>query len=97
MNKILEIGDALLHAGSMFAVGVLIALTQILGSGEKITLKMAIGRALATGGLATSAGAVVLWIPNAPLFSQIGLAAILASLGVSGLEKLFTTILERRG
>lgn len=97
MEKLIEIRDALVHIALLFTVGAAIALFQALGSSERASPKVMLARALATGGLATAAGAVLLWMPAAPLEAQIGLAAALASLGTSGLERMFSRWLEQRG
>lgn len=69
-------------------VGVLIALGQILQTKDPITLKVAIGRCITTGGIALVAGAALTLFPDIPFIAQIGIAAMLASLGNSGLEAI---------
>lgn len=69
-------------------IGVLIALGQILQTKDPITLKAAIGRCITTGGIALVAGAALTFFPGIPFIAQIGIAAMLASLGNSGLEAL---------
>jgi hypothetical protein len=96
-TRSVEIVDALVNASIFFILGTFIATVQIIGSAERITWKIGIAKALSTGGLATAASAVVLLIPNASFSAQVGVAAGLASLGVTGLEKLFVKILEKRG
>ena len=43
-----------------------------------------------------AAGAVLVWVPDLPLIGQVGVAAVLASLGTSGLERLFQRLLQGR-
>jgi len=43
-----------------------------------------------------AAGAVLVWVPDLPLLGQIGIAASLASLGASGLERLFQRAIAGR-
>jgi hypothetical protein len=82
----------------LFAVvGVTIGVGQLLASGEVLTWRIIIGRSLSTGGIAMAAGAVLVWVPDLPLIGQIGVAAALASLGTSGLEKVFQRMLAGRG
>jgi len=55
-----------------------------------------IGRAICTGGVAMSAGAVLVWVPELSILGQVGVAAALASLGTAGLERLLGRVLEGR-
>lgn len=77
-------------------VGISIGLGQLLASGELLTWRIIIGRSLSTGGIAMAAGAVLVWVPDLPLVGQIGVAAGLASLGTSGLERLFQRAIQGR-
>ena len=75
--------------GFLFGViGILTALGQLLGSKEDLTWRLVIGRCLSTAGIASAAGVVLLVFPAIPPIAQIGVAAALASLGTSGLERL---------
>lgn len=87
-----QIGNALLFS----LVGISIGLGQLLASGEALTARIIIGRALSTGGIAMAAGAVLVWVPDVPMLGQIGIAAALASLGTSGLERLFQRLIAGR-
>lgn len=87
-----QIGNALLFS----LVGISIGLGQLLASGEALTARIIIGRALSTGGIAMAAGAVLVWVPDVPMLGQIGVAAALASLGTSGLERLFQRLIAGR-
>ena len=87
-----QIGNALLFS----LVGISIGLGQLLASGEVLTARIVIGRALSTGGIAMAAGAVLVWVPDVPMLGQIGVAAALASLGTSGLERLFQRLIAGR-
>lgn len=78
-------------------VGLCIALSKLLDSKEKITPRIAIGRALSTSGIAMAAGLILIWFPNVPWVAQLGAAAALASLGTSGLERLFQKVLGGPG
>lgn len=92
VSAVSEWGGAL----GFFIVGALISVGQLMASTEVLTLRIVIGRALSSGGLAMAAGAVVVWIPDLPYLAQIGVASLLASLGTSGLERLFSKILQAR-
>ena len=87
-----QIGNALLFA----LVGISIGLGQLLASGEVLTARIIVGRALSTGGIGMAAGAVLVWVPDVPMLGQIGVAAALASLGTSGLERLFQRLIAGR-
>lgn len=87
-----EIGNAILFG----IVGVSIGIGQLLASGEVLTWRIIVGRALSTGGIAMAAGTVLVWVPDLPLIGQIGIAAGLASLGTSGLERMFQRLIEGR-
>lgn len=79
------------------AVGISIGLGQLLASPERLTPRIIIGRALSTGGLAMAAGLVLVWVPDLPLIGRVGVAAALASLGTSGLERIFQRVMQGRG
>lgn len=87
-----QIAQALLFS----LVGISIGVGQLLASGELLTARIVIGRALSTGGIAMASGAALVWVPELPLLGQIGIAAALASLGTSGLERLFQRLLQGR-
>ena len=98
-----KLGDAVRHWHDQFAssllfslVGISIGMGQLLASNERITLRLLLGRALSTGGLAMAAGIALIWVPELPMVGQIGVAAGLASLGTSGLERAFQRALKSR-
>lgn len=78
------------------AVGIAIGMGQLLASHEPLPPRIIIGRALSTGGLSMAAGLVLVWVPDLPLVGQIGVAAALASLGTSGLERVFQRVMQGR-
>ena len=75
-------------------IGLAVGLGQLLASKEDLTARIIIGRCLSTAGLAVAAGAVLAWMPGIPPIAQIGIAATLASLGTSGLEKVIQRIAQ---
>lgn len=87
-----QIAQALLFS----LVGISIGMGQLLASNEVLTPRIVLGRALSTGGIAMASGAVLVWIPDLPLLGQIGIAAVLASLGTSGLERVFQRVIQGR-
>ena len=95
-DKFLAWYEQVAHAIIFSAIGISIGLGQLLASNEQLTPRIIIGRALSTGGIAMASGAVLVWIPDLPLIGQIGIAAVLASLGTSGLERVFQRVILGR-
>ena len=94
IQMLVEWRDNLAHALMFLVIGISIGLGQLLASPERLTKRIIIGRALSTGGLSMAAGLVLVWVPDLPLVGQIGAAAGLASLGTSGLERMFQRVLQ---
>lgn len=92
----LEYAEQIIHATLFAVVGIIIGVGQLLASQEVLTPRIIVGRALSTGGLGMVAGLAVVWIPDVPLVAQIGLAAAIASLGTSGLERVFQRVIGGR-
>lgn len=80
----------------LWAIGMLIGLGQLLMGPDELSRRRMVGRAIVSGGIASSAGAVLLWIPDMPSTALLGIAAGLASLGTSGIERLLDRIVTRR-
>lgn len=95
-NVVLSMPEQVKQAFLFALIGIVIGTGQLLSSKEVITARILIGRALTVSGLSVSAGAVVVWIPDLPLIGQIGVSALLASLGTSGLEKMFQRVIGGR-
>lgn len=93
-EKLLHWWESIAQAALFSLVGVSIGVGQLLASGEVLTWRIVIGRALSTGGLAMAAGAVLVWVPELPLGGQLGIAALLASLGTSGLERMLQRVIQ---
>lgn len=70
------------------AMGAAIGLGQLLSSADEITLRLAVGRAVVSAGISLSAGAGLMLLPTMSPVAVIGLAALLGSLGTSGLERM---------
>lgn len=70
------------------ALGAGIGIGQVLASGEPLTKRLVIGRALVTSGLALGGLAILAAIPGLAPVAQVGIACAVASLGASGLEKV---------
>lgn len=95
-EKFVHWWEQIASAALFSLVGVSIGIGQLLASGEVLTVRIVLGRALSTGGIAMAAGAALVWIPDLPLLGQVGIAAALASLGTSGLERMFQRLLQGR-
>lgn len=83
------IGQALLFG----LIGVITGLGQLMASKEQLTWRIIVGRCLSTAGIAIAAGVVLLVYPEIPPLAQIGVAAALASLGTSAIERLIQRVL----
>lgn len=70
-------------------IGATIGVGQHLLSPDPLSWRIAIGRALSTGGLAVVAGTVLVMHPTMSPLSQMGIAAGIASLGTAALEMVF--------
>jgi hypothetical protein len=88
--------EAMTTSAVLFAVGAVIGLAQLCSSTDQVSWRLAIARAVTVGGLSVAAGSVLVWLPETSLLGQIGLAAALASLGTSGLERLIVRYVDRR-
>jgi CHASE2 domain-containing sensor protein len=69
--------------------GLVTGLGNLLASDERLTKRIVIGRALSSAALGVTAGMALAYMPSIPFVAQVGLACALASLGTSGLERIF--------
>lgn len=67
-------------------IGALIGFGRLLDSGEKISFRAVLGRAIVSSALAAMAPVILIWLPSIPRTAEFALAAALASLGTSGLQ-----------
>ena len=77
------------------AIGAIIGLGKLLQSGEKLTLRLAIGRGITTAALSVIAFAIMAWMPEIDPIAVVGISVFLASVGESELEKLVNTHLAK--
>jgi hypothetical protein len=82
-------------AGALGLVGLIIGIGQLLASTERLTMRIVVGRALSSAGLGASSAAILVWVPGLPVTAQFGIAALIASLGTSGLEKVLQRVIKR--
>lgn len=73
-------------------LGTMVGIGQLLLTKDPLTLRIVIGRAICSGALGASAAAVIAFIPALPFAAQLGIAAVIASLGTSALEKIVQRI-----
>jgi len=78
-------------------MGALIGLGQLLNAQEVLTWQVVLGRAMVSAGLAATAPVILIWFPQMPLTAEFAFAALLASLGTSGLQLLVHRFLGRVG
>lgn len=95
MTKIAEFKEQILQSFLFSFIGISIGISQLMSAGAKFVWRVWLGRAISTGGLAMSAGAILVWFPSVPLVAQLGIAAALASIGTSGLVHLSRRIIDR--
>jgi hypothetical protein len=76
------------HLGTLSAVGAVVGLGKLIVSTEPITIRAAVGRSIVSGGIGLAAASAVIIVPGLSIAAQIGLGALLASLGTSALERL---------
>lgn len=74
-------------------LGAGVGLGQLLASQETITTRLVFGRAISSGALGVAAAALLSVSPDLPFAAQLGIAATIASLGTSILEKFVQRIL----
>ena len=70
----------------MAIIGVLIVLGKLLVSGERVSVRVALGRMIIGAGLSMSAGAALMIFPNLSPTALIGIASAIGILGQSVLE-----------
>lgn len=74
--------------GTAALIGVGLSLGRLLAAGESITWRVAAGRSIVNAGFAVAGFAVLAFIPGLSNAGQIGVAALMASLGTTGVELL---------
>ena len=77
------------------AVGGIIGIGKLLHSGERLTFRLALGRAITTAGLAVAAFAVLGWFPDLSDEALVGVSVLMASVGEQGLEKLVNSYTQK--
>jgi hypothetical protein len=73
-------------------IGAVVGLGKLLASDETLTKRVVAGRALSSGALGMAAAAILSFMPDIPFTAQMGIAALLSSLGTSALERIIQRI-----
>lgn len=73
---------------ALAASGALAGLAQLLLSSEKLTLRLAIGRAVSTAILSMSALLLPFFVGHMDQWQLVGAGCLIGSLGTSGLEAI---------
>jgi membrane protein implicated in regulation of membrane protease activity len=73
-------------------LGSLVGLGQLLLTKDVLTPRIIVGRAICSGALGMAAAALISIMPTLSFAAQLGLAAVLASLGTSALERILQRI-----
>jgi hypothetical protein len=89
----MNLDEASKNVLSLAAVGAVVGIGTLLASTEVLTWRVVVGRAISSGALGMSAAAILSFLPDLPFAAQLGLAAVLASLGTSALERLFQRVI----
>lgn len=73
-------------------IAIIAGLGNLLASEEKLTWRIVVGRSFSSAALGVAAGAALLWYPDIHPIAFAGIAALLASLGTSGIERLLQSL-----
>ena len=78
---------------SLGLTGAIIGISKVLASGDKVSIRVAISRSILSGALGLCSAFAVVIFPTLSFPAHVGLAAALASLGTSALERLFQRVI----
>jgi hypothetical protein len=78
---------------TLAGIGAVVSFFQTLASGEKVSWGKALGRAGVTAGIALGGQALLIVVPGMSLAASVGLAALLASLGTTALERVANRVI----
>lgn len=82
--------------GVIILIGTLAAIGKMLASGERLTVRVVVGRAIVSTILGLSSTLIWLRFPDAPPEVILGATALICSLGTSGLEQILQHYLKRK-
>ena len=80
----------------LLIVGVVAGMGQLLASEEKLNWRIITGRAISSGSLGLVAGIILIWYPDIEPIAMCGVAALISSLGTSGLERIIQIVWGKR-
>ena len=75
--------------------GFVAGLGTLLASNEKLTVRIIVGRAISSVALGVTSSITLLWYPDMTLETKVAIACGIASLGTSGLERLYQKFWNR--
>lgn len=75
--------------------GFIAGLGTLLASDEKLTVRIIVGRAISSVALGVTSSITLLWYPDITLETKVAIACGIASLGTSGLERLYQKFWNR--
>lgn len=81
--------DVVKHFGFLGIVGLIAGLGALLASQETLTIRVVIGRAISSFMLGMGAASALTFLPELSFYAQVGIACVAASIGTSGLERIF--------
>lgn len=90
LTQVLDKDTGLLAALGL--TGAIIGLTQLLASGDKITFRLVLTRAILSGAIGMTATAFEIIAPALSMPAKVGIACLLASIGTSALERVLQRI-----
>ena len=76
--------------------GFIAGLGTLLASKDQLTVRIVIGRAVTSIALGVTSSLSILWYPDITLETKIAIACGIASLGTSGLERLYQKFWNRK-
>lgn len=80
----------------LVALGAAVPIGRGLMDSNRVHWRVISGRVIVNVVFTLSAGAVLVWVPGVPLFGLLGVAAVLSSLGQSGIERWAKRYLDSR-
>lgn len=75
--------------------GFIAGLGTLLASDERLTVRIIVGRAISSVALGVTSSITLLWYPDITLETKVAIACGIASLGTSGLERLYQKFWNR--
>lgn len=77
------------------AAGAILGVGKLLASDERLSLRLVLGRAIVSGGLAVGAGSILAFIEGLHVLALCGFAAVCAVLGEQFIERIIQDRLKK--